>query len=83
MFDYGFLEGSFQYQYGAIKGNLVDSGLTSLTLFQYQYGAIKGLKSSVIKSWVVDFNTNMVRLKVFIVWVIKLSCQISIPIWCD
>ena len=55
---------SFQFQYGAIKGPKDRLQLLQMPLFQFQYGAIKGKESvSLIKIYVMRFNSSMVRLK--------------------
>ncbi len=52
-------------------------------IFQFQYGAIKRRQPDLYTHSCTDFNSNMVRLRVYFSIHFKNKTKISIPIWCD
>jgi len=73
----------FQFQYGSIKSLFLKCLSKELPKFQFQYGSIKSDFSLGIPSPFSYFNSNMVRLKVSYVAIVKSAEGISIPIWFD
>ena len=53
----------FQFQYGAIKSKGTITLSFVFWVFQFQYGAIKSRAFFRAFCQVLDFNSNMVRLK--------------------
>gem|GEM_PF-770306 len=53
----------FQFQHGAIKSNLPLFIIMEEDIFQFQHGAIKRSTEQNITQNILNFNSNMVRLK--------------------
>ena len=73
----------FQFQYGSIKSDKLEVLSKFSSVFQFQYGSIKrsSVRSSLFSR--LNFNSNMVRLKVIPNVTTRRSIKISIPIWFD